>query len=125
MLYISLFIKILWFSFIPTRHIYFHSTISTPLTQPIPPPPPTTTYHHLPSPTTTTYFHLHLPSTCTLSPYPAQVIDDEVALKPHLSKLGQHFASLNELQRAEYFYLKAGMHNEAITMYNTAGMCDI
>ncbi|KAK8378095.1 hypothetical protein O3P69_018808 [Scylla paramamosain] len=50
-----------------------------------------------------------------------EVIDDETALKPHLMKLGQHFASLNELQRAEYFYLKAGMYNEAITMYNQAG----
>ncbi|XP_050690071.1 intraflagellar transport protein 172 homolog [Eriocheir sinensis] len=50
-----------------------------------------------------------------------EVIDDKDALQPHLLKLGQHFASHNELQKAEYFYLKGGMHNEAINMYNQAG----
>ncbi|XP_063612068.1 intraflagellar transport protein 172 homolog [Penaeus indicus] len=50
-----------------------------------------------------------------------EVIDDEVSLKPHLLKLGQHFASLNDLRSAEKFYVKGGMYKEAIEMYNQAG----
>lgn len=50
-----------------------------------------------------------------------QVIDDDDALRPHLLKLGQHFASLNDFSKAEKLYLKGGMYNEAIQMYNLAG----
>ncbi|XP_071532014.1 intraflagellar transport protein 172 homolog [Panulirus ornatus] len=50
-----------------------------------------------------------------------EVIDDDEALQPHLMKLGNHFASLNDLKKAEKFYIKGGMYNEAITMYNQAG----
>ncbi|KAG7173582.1 Intraflagellar transport protein 172-like [Homarus americanus] len=50
-----------------------------------------------------------------------EVIDDDEALQPHLMKLAQHFTSLNDLIRAEKFYIKGGMYNEAITMYNQAG----
>lgn len=51
------------------------------------------------------------------------MIDDEVSLKPHLLKLGQHFAALNDLRSAEKFYVKGGMYKEAIEMYNQAGLC--
>ncbi len=50
-----------------------------------------------------------------------QVIDDDDQLQPYLLKLAQHFAGMNDLPRAEKFYVKGGMYNEAITMYNQAG----
>ncbi|KAK7085982.1 hypothetical protein SK128_023173 [Halocaridina rubra] len=50
-----------------------------------------------------------------------EVIDDEDSLQPHLMKLGQHFASLNDFKSAERFFVKGGMYKEAIEMYNQAG----
>ncbi|KAK4305878.1 hypothetical protein Pmani_022263 [Petrolisthes manimaculis] len=50
-----------------------------------------------------------------------EVIDDDAALKPYLMKLGQYYAGLNDLPKAERFYVKGGMYNEAIAMYNQAG----
>ncbi|KAB7506029.1 Intraflagellar transport protein [Armadillidium nasatum] len=50
-----------------------------------------------------------------------EVIDDEEALAPHLMKLAQHYASLNDLKSAEKFYVRGHMYKEAIEMYNQAG----
>ncbi|XP_076029417.1 intraflagellar transport protein Oseg2 isoform X2 [Oratosquilla oratoria] len=50
-----------------------------------------------------------------------QAIDDDEALKPYLRKLGQHFASLNDLRSAEKFFIQGGMYNEIILLYNQAG----
>ncbi|KAK4299690.1 hypothetical protein Pmani_028048 [Petrolisthes manimaculis] len=50
-----------------------------------------------------------------------EAIDDDEALKPYLMKLGQYYAGLNDLPKAERFYVKGGMYNEAIAMYNQAG----
>ncbi|CAL4073000.1 unnamed protein product, partial [Meganyctiphanes norvegica] len=48
-------------------------------------------------------------------------INDEVALQPYLMKLGQHFATTQDLKNAEKYYVQGGMYKEAIEMYNQAG----
>jgi hypothetical protein len=51
----------------------------------------------------------------------SQVIDDPSSLGKYYGKLAEHFASIGDLQSAEKFYLDAGLHKEAIEMYNNAG----
>jgi len=36
-------------------------------------------------------------------------------------KIAKHLASINELERAEQFFVRAGATDEAIKMYNNAG----
>ncbi|CAG0880914.1 unnamed protein product [Cyprideis torosa] len=50
-----------------------------------------------------------------------QVIQDPEILQKYYGKLAQHFASIGEYGQAEDFYLKGGLHREAIEMYNGVG----
>ncbi|CAG0924379.1 unnamed protein product, partial [Notodromas monacha] len=50
-----------------------------------------------------------------------QVIDNPSALGKYYGKLAEHFTSIGDLQTAEKFYLDAGLHMDAIEMYNKAG----
>ena len=54
--------------------------------------------------------------------YSSQVFDDPKVVAKYYTQLGQHFASNQEYSTAEQLYVKAGMHNEAINMYNQAGI---
>lgn len=54
--------------------------------------------------------------------YSSQVFDEPKAVDNYYTQLGQHFASNQEYSTAEQLYVKAGMYNEAIHMYNQAGI---
>jgi hypothetical protein len=54
--------------------------------------------------------------------YSFQVFDDPKAVAKYYAQLGQHFVSNQEYTTAEQLYVKAGMYNEAINMYNQAGI---
>jgi hypothetical protein len=54
--------------------------------------------------------------------YSFQVFDEPKAVAKYYTQLGQHFASNQEYSTAEQLYVKAGMYNEAINMYNQAGI---
>ena len=46
--------------------------------------------------------------------------DSEGAVRYYI-KIAKHFASINELERAEQFFIGAGATEEAIKMYNNVG----
>jgi hypothetical protein len=49
------------------------------------------------------------------------VFDDPQTVSKYYTQLGQQFASTQEYATAERLYVQAGMHKEAIDMYNQAG----
>jgi hypothetical protein len=53
--------------------------------------------------------------------FSSQVFDDPQVVAKYYAQLGQHFASNQEYPTAEHLYIQAGMHKEAIDMYNKAG----
>lgn len=49
------------------------------------------------------------------------MFDDPEVVAKYYTHLGKHFASNQEYSTAEHLYIQAGMHKEAIDMYNQAG----
>uniref|UniRef100_A0A914XG62 Anaphase-promoting complex subunit 4-like WD40 domain-containing protein n=1 Tax=Plectus sambesii TaxID=2011161 RepID=A0A914XG62_9BILA len=49
------------------------------------------------------------------------VVDNSDLAKEYYGKIAEHYASIKEYDRAERFYIEAGMNKEAVAMYNRAG----
>ena len=50
-----------------------------------------------------------------------EVVENPDMAKDYYGKIAEHYSSIQEYDRAERFYIEAGMHREAIDMYNAAG----
>ncbi|RZF39607.1 hypothetical protein LSTR_LSTR001128 [Laodelphax striatellus] len=50
-----------------------------------------------------------------------QVIDDPSLVEQHYGQLARHFALMKDFRLAEQLYMQAGLHKEAIEMYNNSG----
>lgn len=53
--------------------------------------------------------------------FTSQVIKDNSIVEKYSVIIGQHFASIQDFNSAEKLYSQAGMHKEAVEMYNKAG----
>nr|CAD7197554.1 unnamed protein product [Timema douglasi] len=53
-----------------------------------------------------------------------QVIEDVEGVLKHYEQLGKHFVATQDFKTAEMLYIRAGMFQEAIAMYNQAGDWD-
>ncbi|CAG2063014.1 unnamed protein product, partial [Timema podura] len=54
-----------------------------------------------------------------------QVIEDVEGVLKHYEQLGKHFVATQDFKTAEMLYIRAGMFQEAIAMYNQAGKYNI